>query len=242
VGQSATLAPNKLGLVAIILAGVGFLFAILPPTSGLAWILLIPAVVLGIIGLNKKGQKKGTSLAALILGVVGWILSIIVFFASAVSLLGSAVDSAGDPPAVTSPDGQTDEVADAAGIGDTVTSGEGVSFTVNAVTCGLATVGESFAEETAKGEFCEVKFTLLNGTDESINVSGYNFTGAIDTAEYDSNSVANKFGEDYFATDVNPGLSTDGAIYFDIPVGSALDTVTYAGLFTFDDDLTIKVS
>ena len=220
------------------------MLAVVPPTSGLAWLLLIPAIVLGIVGLTKKGQKKGTSLAALILGVVGWILSIIVFFVSATLLLGSAVESAGNPPVVTSPDdaSESDTDAEAAGIGDTVTSGDGVSFTVHAVTCGLTTVGESFTEETAKGEFCEVTFTLVNGTDDSLNVSSFDITATIGDAEYDTSSTANKFGEDYFSTDVNPGLSTDGVVYFDIPVGSALDTVQYSGLLSFDDTLVIQAS
>lgn len=243
-------APSKIPLIAIIFSGVGFLFAVIPATSGIAWLLLLTGTILGIIGLTRKGTKKILSIAAIVIGVVGWIISIIVFLLSAAVGLSNAIDSANDGPSVSQGSSEEDSeepaeeapADDTAGIGDTVTSGDGVAFTVNAVTCGLTTVGASFTEETAKGEFCEIQLVVENGTDDALSVSSYDFKGAIGGAEYETNSIANKFGEDYFATDVNPGLSTTATVYFDVPAGSSLDTVTYLGLLSFDDALVVTLS
>ena len=231
--------------MAIILAGIGFLLGVVPPSSGLAWLLLIPAVVLGIIGVTRAGKKKGTSIAAIIIGAVGWLVSIIVFVVSTAVGLGSALDVANNAPLPSKPDSSQEDAPAApsvAGIGDTVTSGQGISFTVASVTCGLATVGESFLEETAKGQFCQVMFTIANGGDDSISLSSYDIKANIGDAEYETSSSNNKFGDEYFSTDINPGLSAVGVVYFDIPAGTVLSTVQYAGLLSFDDTLVVKVS
>lgn len=239
---SITLGSNTPGLVAIILAGVGFLLAVLPPTSGLAWLILIPALVFGIVGLTRKGRKKGTSIAAVIIAPIGWLISIVVFVVSLA--LGNSAFQEGfnDPQGALGEDtttGQVDE-PNVPGVGDTVTSSDGVSFTVNAISCGLAGAGEGFLEEKAKGEFCEVKFTLLNGTDDALNASSYDITAAIGPAEYETSSIANTFGGDSFGTDINPGLSAECVVYFDVPAGVALDTVTYSGLLSFDTPLVVE--
>lgn len=242
---------NTLGLVGLILAGVGFLLGIIPPTSGIAWLLLIPGAILGIVGLTRKGKPKGMALTALILGVVGWIVSIIVFFVSAIFLVGSAVDGAIDqsrdrPSAsreAAGADEQEVEEIEVPGIGDTVVSENGVEFTVNSVTCGLAVAGTNkFLQEEADGQFCEVAFTFMNGTDQAIYTSSSDYIATIGAAEYTTDGVANVFGSEAVATNVNPGISIEGLVYFDIPVGEALDTVGYKELFSFDEPLSVDVS
>jgi hypothetical protein len=70
---------NRLGVVALIFAGVSFLLAVIPPISFLTFVFAITAIVLAIIGLTRKGKPKGLSKAALILGIVAWLISMVVF-------------------------------------------------------------------------------------------------------------------------------------------------------------------
>lgn len=70
---------NVMGIVAFIIAVVGFVFACIPGALIMGWILLPIAFLLAIISFFLKG-RKGLSIAALILSVVGTIVAILVFF------------------------------------------------------------------------------------------------------------------------------------------------------------------
>ena len=84
---------NILGRIGLILAIVGAVFAVLGPLAFFAWLFTLPGVILGIIGLTRRGQRKGTSLAAVITSSVAFVVAIIV----------SLVFAAGLPPAGDSP-------------------------------------------------------------------------------------------------------------------------------------------
>lgn len=71
---------NVVGLVALGLGIVGFILAFLPGIMFLGWLLLFAAFVTGIVGLFQKGKEKISSIVALILSVVGPIVSTIVLF------------------------------------------------------------------------------------------------------------------------------------------------------------------
>jgi hypothetical protein len=118
-------------------------------------------------------------------------------------------------------------------IGETATNSSDVSFTVTKVKCGLDSVGESFLAEEAKGQFCEIKYTVENGGDDQVSLYASDITGQIASAAYEADSVLSQFDGDYFSTDVNPGLAADAVIYIDIPKGKALETITYDPAFSF---------
>src|SRR5690606_24458030 len=80
---------HPLGLVALIAAGVGFVFACIPGALIVGWILLPAAFVLSIIALCMNG-KKLFGLLALVLSIVGTIVGFIVFFGA----VAGAVDDA----------------------------------------------------------------------------------------------------------------------------------------------------
>lgn len=239
----ATTRSSTLSIVAIVVAGLGFVLAVLPPTAWIAWLPLVTGIVLGIVALVRRSGMKGLAIAAIIVGAVGWLIAILVSIGSFVSGVGDALDD--PPPAVTQPDDQPgggeedppaqeeEEESTEAGIGETVTNADGVSFTVDSVTCGITTAGPEFLQETASGQFCEVGFTVDNGSNEAISVYASDVTATIGEAEYEANSTISQVGEDYFATDVNPGLSTQGKVYIDIPADAALDYITYDPLFSF---------
>ncbi|MFD0452397.1 hypothetical protein ACFQZK_17625 [Rhodococcus aetherivorans] len=105
---------NTVGLIAVITAVIGFVFACIPGALIVGWILLPIAFILGIVGLFQSGKAKGTSIAAVIIAIVGTIVGFIVFFtvvtdavdeAFGGSDLSVAESNSGDSP-VTSGDSQ----------------------------------------------------------------------------------------------------------------------------------------
>lgn len=97
VPQAPPAAPGSkkgiLPLLAVIFAGVAFLLAVIPATSGAAWAFAITAIVLAIIALVKKRQPKALAIAAIIVAPLAWLVSIIVFIVSLASGI-AGIDSA----------------------------------------------------------------------------------------------------------------------------------------------------
>lgn len=81
---------NIVGLISLIVAAVGFVFACIPGALIVGWILLPTAFVLSIVGLALSGKTKGTSVTALILSIVGVIVGVVVFL----TLVADAFDDA----------------------------------------------------------------------------------------------------------------------------------------------------
>lgn len=98
-------APRKstVGLVAVIAAVLGLIFACIPGALIVGWVLLPVGFILGIVAVTRKGQKKGAGVAAIILSVVGTIVGVIVFLAMAAGAVSDAMDEAagGDTKVVT---------------------------------------------------------------------------------------------------------------------------------------------
>ncbi|MFV0633903.1 DUF4190 domain-containing protein [Demequina sp.] len=106
------LPKNTVGLIAMILGIVGFVFACIPGALIVGWLLLPAAFVLSIVGLTRKGQKKGSSIAGLILSVVGTIVGFVVFLAVAADAVSDAFDeAAGGDTAVVEDDNAAEEPA-----------------------------------------------------------------------------------------------------------------------------------
>lgn len=83
---------NTVGLVALIAAIVGFIFACIPGALIVGWILLPVSFILAIVALARKGKKKGMGVTALIVSVVGTIVGVIVFFAVAVNAVNDSLE------------------------------------------------------------------------------------------------------------------------------------------------------
>jgi len=133
---------NTIGLVAFILAVVGFIFACIPGALIIGWILLPVAFILSIVGLVLKDKKKPLALSALIISVVGTVVGFIVFFAVVATSFQSAFGT-GDPN-VTSPgssasassgasSAKTGTRGNPAAIGSTIT-GSDYTVVINSVT------------------------------------------------------------------------------------------------------------
>jgi hypothetical protein len=72
---------NVLGLIALITAALGFIFACIPGALIVGWILLPIAFVLALVSLFLKDKAKWMGITALILSIVGTIVGVAVFSA-----------------------------------------------------------------------------------------------------------------------------------------------------------------
>ena len=88
---------NTVGRVALIAAIIGFVFGCIPGALIVGWILLPVAFILGIVGLFQAGQKKGTSISAIVISVIGTIVAAVVFL----TVVSDAVDDAFTPDTAT---------------------------------------------------------------------------------------------------------------------------------------------
>src|SRR5690625_5382142 len=102
---------NTVGLIALIAAIVGAVFAVIPGAFGIGVILLPMSFILSIISLFMKGQKRGQGIAALIISIVGTVIGFIVFFAVAAS---SAEEAFNDDLEIQNPVEDGDYAAPAA--------------------------------------------------------------------------------------------------------------------------------
>lgn len=91
---------NIIGLVALIAAIVGFIFACVPGALIIGWVLLPIAFILAIVSLFLKDKAKGMGITALILSIVGTIVGFAVFFSVVAS---SAKDAFGGDTKVSAP-------------------------------------------------------------------------------------------------------------------------------------------
>lgn len=72
---------NVLGLIALITAVIGFIFACIPGALIIGWILLPIAFILALVSLFLKDKSKWMGITALILSIVGTIVGVVVFLA-----------------------------------------------------------------------------------------------------------------------------------------------------------------
>ncbi|WP_341954265.1 hypothetical protein [Salinibacterium sp. TMP30] len=239
---AAKKARNTLGLVALGLAVLGALFAVIPATNGFSWVVLLGAFIVAIVALTRKGQGKTTALIALILSFLFWIISIFV----GIAVVATAVnDSLNEAPSVSESDATTDE-GDAAeeeapapaGIGDTITTDDGIEITLVSITPGATSPDEYFASEV-RGTLVAVSMSMTNGTNEAVAISESAVKGFIGEAEYGASRVyGTESGDWYVYEEINPGLTVAFTAYIDVPADSGLDTVTFNTDLFFGEGVT----
>lgn len=238
---------NTVGLVALGLAIFGALLAVVPATNGFSWLILLAAFVLAIVGLTRKGQGKATSIIALVVSFLFWIVSI---FVGIGVIAGGVVDSIDDEPAISQPDGPSDDVDapeeepapdEAAGVGDTVTTDSGVAVTLVSVQAGVQPPNDIIISEV-RGQLVAVAISMANGSDDSVPVSTSSLIGFIGDAEYEAAGVfGTDSGEWYIFEEINPGLNVNFTAYFDIPADGALDRVTFQTSAIFGEQATFTL-
>jgi hypothetical protein len=114
-------AGNPVGVIALVAAIVGAVFACIPGALIVGWILLPAAFLLSIVAVALPRKSRGAAVAALIISIVGTVVGFVVFF----GMLGSAFSgsSFGDGNFAGEP--ESDAVSVPAGFEDT---GKGLAF------------------------------------------------------------------------------------------------------------------
>ena len=121
-------------------------------------------------------------------------------------------------------------------IGEQFTVGDGpqtVQYTVNGVSTAQE-VGPDISPVEADGTFLLVDVTMENTGDESFNASSNIFTALnAQDQEYDVDTEALVYLDDGIAFEqLNPGLSTDGSVVFDVPSGEYRLRIEPVGVFS----------
>ena len=105
---------NALGLIALISAVIGFIFAFIPGALIIGWILLPTSFILGLVSLFFQNKSKWMGITALVLSIAGTIIGTIVFLVLVANIfddsLGSGTTKVAEPTesSAAAPDISTD--------------------------------------------------------------------------------------------------------------------------------------
>lgn len=163
----------------------------------------------------KEKRSKKQILIAVIVGV----LFVIIF---------NALSSGGSDDKKTSSDNQSTttqketkkEEKKTYGLNQDVQVGD-VLYNVHGVEVSKS-VGEGYSKTDAKGTFVIVSLTVTNKGDEAITVDSKFFTLLNGSKKYESESMATitanqtSYNSDFFLDKVNPDLSIEGKVVFDV--------------------------
>ncbi|HIW91543.1 MAG TPA: hypothetical protein H9870_07780 [Candidatus Corynebacterium avicola] len=242
---------NTLGIIALVLAIVGFIFACIPGALIIGWILLPIAFILSLVSLFQRGKKQWPGFTALALSILGVIVGVGVFFV----VVSDAVDEALPDTEVSLEDsGENGEQAsgDDAGtrsnphpLGSTVAS-DGWSVTINSVDLDAneaITAENMFNEPAPEG----MTYIMVNAT---ITYTGDSDEGEMPwtTIEYvtvDGNTISQSgVTPDPLDTvsDLYPGGSTTGNVSLVVPSDTASEGVLAVAPGMLSDNAYFAVS
>lgn len=175
----------------------------------------------------KPGMSKG---AKIVLGVVGGIVAL-----SVLGSIGSGADknneakSGSTTPSASLFDRESTSPASAsvppatdvpAPAGSSVRDGK-FEFQVLGVERSSSKQG-AFSSTQAKGEFFTVRLRVTNVGDDARSFSASNQHLIIDGNNYDASS---SISDEHWIEDINPGLSIDASVAFDIPPGATPEAI-----------------
>lgn len=123
------------------------------------------------------------------------------------------------------------------GIGEESTTPAGVSLRVDEMECGLDSAGAGTPPPS--GEYCSVTFTVTNDGTEAIDVLTTDLHGHVGDTTYEAVTEFGRLGDDMSTATVLPGSAIDGVLFFDVPAGSSLDTLSITGTW-FDGAVDVS--
>lgn len=201
-GSSEKPQNNIIGLIALALSVLGLITGCIPAVFILGWILLFAGFVMGIIALVQKNKTKWAGITAIIVSVLGSIISMIVVFVFAVgslvnsttstasSALASATASvssdsytspeATDPDPVTSSSAKADSdgfSSDTGKIGDTFVWDDGVEVTISQPKTFKPSDTAAGDEDKSLKDIQKYTVTVKNGSDKAIEANRLYISG-----------------------------------------------------------------
>lgn len=135
----------------------------------------------------------------------------------------------GDTPSATATNPTQEEEQEFDGaVGAKVADGQ-FSFVVSGIECGLKEVGNEFLSQKAQGEYCVLAVKVTNIGDEpqylfADNQYLYDQKGRKFSADTTASIYSGQDG-DVWMSEINPGNSIKGYIFFDVPKGTKLSHV-----------------
>ena len=96
---------NTVGIVALVMAIIGFIFACVPGALIVGWILLPISFIVGLVGLFRKGEVIWPAITAVIVSVVGTVVGVFVFLVVVSNAVDEAMSSTSAVSAAPAPDG-----------------------------------------------------------------------------------------------------------------------------------------
>ena len=225
---------NGLAVAGFVLALLGALSSFIPIVNIGGDFLALLGLIFGIIGLvqsGKRGAGKGLSIAAIILAVAAFVISIVVNMTT-VAAVNTAVKNIGT--------GQGTPAAVTGKIGQSVKDGS-FTFVVNSVKCGMTTSGGSLPSKP-QGEFCAVNVSVTNDGTKAQIFDALEVKGFIAGSKYEADSGASAMANpNSFLASINPGNSINATVLIDVPVGKQLDTVElHDSLFSNGTSVSVK--
>lgn len=224
-------------VASVILGAVGFFLWI--PVSWAGFSLAVLALILGIYALKRKEPQKVPAIIGIVLGSLGIVVSGIAMLVGL--LIGSAaLNSVIESNPESSP---TESGPQIAKIGEPAVDGT-FTFTVNDMECGITTVGTEYLNTTAQGQYCRFGVTVTNTGQEPQYMFAAN-QQAFDAAgrEFAQDSTPGMYddGSKVWMTEINPGNSVTGNIYFDIPTTTTLSRLKLHDS-TFSEGVTVQLN
>lgn len=174
---------SVLGLIALGLAVFGFILGCIPIIQFLGWILLAAGFICGIIALFQKGKSKWPGIAAIVVSVLGSIISLIVAIVFVFGALADATDTDGSmSDTTTSASASASDDSRSAGsgtgkIGDTYTWDDGVSVTVSQPKAFKPTDSAAGNYDKSLKDFEKYTVTIKNNSDEPVDPAQFRMTG-----------------------------------------------------------------
>lgn len=153
--------------------------------------------------------------------------------------------AAGDDKAQAAQNSEPNEKGDpqVAGLGDAVRDGD-FEFIVSKVSCGKTTIGESYLNTKAQGQFCLASLTVKNTSDKANSMSG-EYVKAKDAQgrEFSADTGAAIYLKDSKAIleEINPGNTMKGTVIFDVPKNTKITELELHDS-PFSGGVTVKVN
>ncbi|WP_143275785.1 hypothetical protein [Brevibacterium yomogidense] len=166
---------NVIGVIALIVGVIGFVFACIPGALIIGWIMLPIAFILSLVGLFLPRKAKWSAITALIVSVVGTIVGVLVFF---FVIVGAVDESFGgsDSSVVENDAAVTDEVDGGAGASTVDDEGSESSGGADAATSEAGSrENPSALGSTVTGDEWEITVVDFNAEADEEVLAGYDF-------------------------------------------------------------------
>ncbi|WP_054951800.1 DUF4352 domain-containing protein [Flaviflexus massiliensis] len=133
-------------------------------------------------------------------------------------------------------------VEEAPGVGSTINNGE-FDITVTSYEAGLATVESGYFQEEATGQYVRVFVTVTNTSNEAHYFFASSHKLIDDQSRQHTDSSDAIFMDDALsAEEINPGVTVEGYLLYDIPADATVTEIQFGASGFFDDPIPVTLN